>query len=213
MQGLLYRWETVVPSIKAKFIINNVAYAGLSSEKSWNATDISSSRGTVNIYMCVYMCICICGEERNIDKKMYICTSLFLNSSMECMSLNYPLGMHTETWMMVAQCTATDQEYQWQCPVSTLASYELKEILQSKTAGVDSCPMANWWLCDLLPDFHYFSCRCRPAITTIVTWWSQISLQMENALRVEKLSKSGFLNNRLEFEKPNFLPFCSVTLS
>lgn len=106
-----------------------------------------------------------------------------------------------------------DQKYQWQCPVSTLASYELKEILQSKTAGVDSCPMANWWLCDLLPDFHYFSCRCRPAITTIVTWWSQISLQVENALRVEKLSKSGFLNNRLEFEKSNFLPFCSVTLS
>lgn len=101
------------------------------------------------------------------------------------------------------QCNK-DWECQWQCSVSTLASYELKEILQSEIAGVESSPVTIWCtgcLWDGVPDLYYFSCRCRPAITTIVTWWSQISLQMENALPVEKLSKPGFLNNRLEKER------------
>lgn len=152
------------------------------------------------------MCLCVyVSEKRNTDNEMYICTSLVLSSSVECISLNYPLWMHRETWVLVAQCCATkSKNISDNALWSTLASYELKETLQSKTAGVESCPITIWctgWLWDLVADLCYFSCRCRPAITTIVTWWSQISLQMENALRVEKLSKSRFLNNRLEKER------------
>lgn len=42
--------------------------------------------------------------------------------------------------------------------------------------------------------------RCRLAITAIVTWWSQITLQV-NVLHkqfAEKLSKIGFINSTLE---------------
>lgn len=154
---------------------------------------------------------------------MYICFTFYeLLHGIYIFKLSTMDAHQTQDAGGTVQCNK-DQEYQWQCSVSTLASYELKEILQSKIAGVEISPTRIWctgWLWDLVPDSYYFSCRCRPAITTIVTWWSQISLQMENALGVEKLSKSGFLSNRLEkkktgirglkcFEKSKFLQFCS----